>query len=45
MKEIKKAESVKVYIDDVEQNVNALQILQYMLDSKTGKIKHKELEA
>ncbi len=38
------AEKMKVYIDGVEQNTNALDVLGYLLDIKTGRKKSKEIE-
>ena len=38
------AEKMKVYIDGVEQNTNALDTLRYLLDVRTGKVKQKEIE-
>lgn len=38
------AEKMKVYIDDVEQNTNALDVLRHLLDVKTGKKKSQEIE-
>lgn len=37
-------EKMKVYIDGVEQKTNALDVLGYLLDIKTGRKKSQEID-